>query len=369
VNAGTVNSYSINVASEYFRNNGSLTGAGPLSVVANAAYLEGGSSTARNTYIKADSLRMNNYRLTANGPLTLQVASLFTDAGTAGSTNFISLFNGIEISSKPNAGDLLVTGIRSSLRAYSQTDHLWPAEDRGATPDGYVDNLGLGKLGFAGAVTQDPLAWFAGPDASNALYVDLLDLTALGTYYADVLAMAPNFTLYFSTAKLSFTPPAAANGVPQTPEEFLDGQFGGRLKWVSSYAGIYSSVAVVKDGETVMMNVGLRNSRLIDSDGDGVPNYYDTTPLGGTSEPTTGGGLVLSPAFVNLGAAAKTFGITWDAAANTAYEVEVATDLIKGDWQVLKAFTNTATIGKKLTFTDPVAAKTGQRFYRIRLQQ
>jgi len=116
------------------------------------------------------------------------------------------------------------------------------------------------------------------------------------------------------------------------------------------------------------MNAALRNSRIIDSDGDGVPNFYDTTPLGGTTEPPPGGSVVLAPSFVNPGAGAKAFGITWDAAPNTAYRVEMTTDLATGDWQVLTTFTNTATIGKKVTVTDPAAAQTGQRFYRIRLQ-
>jgi hypothetical protein len=368
VNAGSIDSYSINVSSTYFRNSGSLSGGGAMRIIAGQADLTGGSSSTRNTFITSDSLRMNGYRLTANGPLTFQVASLFTDAGTAGSTNFISLFNGVLVVNKPAAGDLLVTGMRSSLRAFSQTDHIWPGEDLGVSAAGFTNNLALGKLSFTGAVTQDPLAWFAGTGGKNALYVDQLDLTALGTFYADVLSIDPDFTLYYSSAKLSFNPPNAANGVPQTPEEYLDGQFNGRLRWVSSYTGIYSSVAVVLNGQTVLMNAALRNSRLIDSDGDGVPNYYDTTPLGGTTETPSGGSVVLNPSFLNPGAGAKTFGISWDAAANTAYQVEVATDLAKGDWQVLTTFTNTATIGKKATFTDPAAAQTGQRFYRIRLQ-
>jgi hypothetical protein len=234
---------------------------------------------------------------------------------------------------------------------------------------GYSNNLALGKLSFAGAVTQGPpLAWFTGTGDQNALYVDQLDLTSLGANYANVLGIDTNFTIYYSAAKLFFNPPNAASGVPQTPEEFLDGQFNGRLRWVSSYAGIYSSVAVVLDGQTVMMNAALRNSRLVDSDGDGVPNYYDTTPLGGTTEPPPGGNVVLAPYFLNPSAGAKSFGITWDAAANSAYQVEMTTDLAKGEWQVLTTFTNTATVGKKVTVTDPAAAQTGQRFYRIRLQ-
>jgi hypothetical protein len=338
VNTGTISAFTIDAAAKYFRNSGTYTCNGALNVKANAVYLEGGSNRGRNTSIVGDSLRMNNYQLIANGTLNLAVSSLLMDAGVAGSTNFISLLNG------------------------------WSAEDHGATPEGYVNNIALGKLGFTGSVAQDPVAVFAGTGTKNALYVDLLDLTGLSTYYSNILAFSPNMTIYYSAAKLSFQPPPAANGVAQTPEEYLDGQFGGHLKWVSSYAGIYSSVAVVKDGETIMMNAGLRNSRLIDSDADGVPNYYDTTPLGGTTDTPPGGSLVLSPSFVNPGAGARTFGITWDAAANTAYQVEVATDLLNGDWQVLETFTNTATMGKKVTVMDPAAAKVGQRFYRIRLK-
>ncbi|MRR36829.1 hypothetical protein EG829_19640, partial [bacterium] len=88
-------------------------------------------------------------------------------------------------------------------------------------------------------------------------------------------------TIYYATARLGFEPPPGPGGVPQSPEEYLNGMFEGRLRWVSGYAGANSSVAVVVDGKTVMMNVALRNSRTTDSDEDGVPNYFDATPLGG----------------------------------------------------------------------------------------
>jgi hypothetical protein len=370
VNAGSVNSYSINAESTYFRNSGTLSSSGPLRIIAQSADLFGGSSSSRSTFINSDSLRLNGYRLTANGVLTLQATSLLADAGTSGTTNYINLANGMVMAApKAAAGDLLATGVRSSLRAFAQTDHFWSGEDRGVSAAGFTNNLALGKLAFGGSVNQDPLAYFAGSGSgSNALYVDQLDLAGLGSIYADILAIDPNFTIYYSSAKLSFTPPNAPNGVAQTPEEYLDGQFDGHLRWVSEYTGTYSSVAVVKDGETVLMNAALRNSRLIDSDGDGIPNYYDTTPLGGTAEPPAGGGLVLSPSFVNPGAGAKTFGISWDAAANTAYQIEVTSDLAKGDWQLLTTFTNTASVGKRVTVTDPAAAQSSQRFYRIRQQ-
>ena len=78
--------------------------------------------------------------------------------------------------------------------------------------------------------------------------------------------------IYYAAARLNFTPPNNTNGLPQSPEEFLDGQFGGHLRWASGYAGPNSSVTVLVNGQSVQVNKALFNSHIIDSDHDGLPN-------------------------------------------------------------------------------------------------
>src|SRR5262249_52533351 len=77
-------------------------------------------------------------------------------------------------------------------------------------------------------------------------------------------------TIYFAQA--------IANGV--SIAEKLDGRNGGRLCWVSSYAGVYSSTNIVyPDGTTNTFNAALVGSCNFDSHGDGLVNCADPTPI------------------------------------------------------------------------------------------
>ena len=97
-----------------------------------------------------------------------------------------------------------------------------------------------------------PLFFFAGLGGGNALYVDVLDLSNLLDYQNE-LQINPDLVIYFAAAKLAFTPPFT-NGVPQQTEEYLDGQFEGRLRWVRDFAGPNSSIAVVSNGVSILVN-------------------------------------------------------------------------------------------------------------------
>lgn len=371
VNAGgTFSAFTLNVNSDLFRNSGQLSITGPLTVHAGDVSLENGSSVSTLTSLTADNLRMTGYTLNARRTLRLDVPGVFTDAGTAGTANSIILSNGINVVSRPAQGDLLATTIDSRLQPFVETYHVWAAADLGATNLGYANNLAVGRWVLTGDPRRTPLAVFEGALSGSALYVDLLDLTTLGSGYEELMEIAPGFTIYFAAAALGFTPPDLGNGITQTPEEYLDGKFDGRLRWVSSFAGPNSSSPVLVDGVTVAMNTGLRNSKLIDSDGDGIPNFYDTTPLGGTTEsPLPGGGLVVTPQFVApTGGGAQSVSISWTAAPNTAYEVEVSDNLLNPEWMPLKSVVNGSSAPQAMTISDPIAGSGQQRYYRIRVK-
>src|SRR5205085_5152065 len=162
----------------------------------------------------------------------------------------------------------------------AEVDHIWAATDIGASAGGFQNNTALGRLTLTPGLAEGtfpPLFFFAGNGGGNALYVDLLDLSKLADYQNE-LQINPDLVIYFAAANLSFTPPRT-NGVPLQPEEYLDGQFGGHLRWVKNFAGPNSSVAVIINGVSVMVNRGLRNSLLIDSNGNGIPNGLDPYPF------------------------------------------------------------------------------------------
>ncbi len=109
--------------------------------------------------------------------------------------------------------------------------------------------------------------------------MDLLDLSGLTSLTQ--LQVKTGMTIYYAAAALSFTPPADTNGIAQEPEEYLDGMKmsgGGHLRWVKNFAGANSSVATVVINpvtglpQSIQVNAALRNSQILDSNGDGIAN-------------------------------------------------------------------------------------------------
>lgn len=369
VNKGTIITASMLVNSDYYQNSGSLRISGPLNFEGITGALENGQSSSVQTRFASQNLRMNNHSLQAR-TLTLEVPGNLSDAG-AGTSNSVVVTRGFQMLVKPATGDLLGTTMETVLPSFAQIDHSWAGEDRGESSAGYVNNAALGSLIISTAANAvDPFAYFTAPGPGRALYVDFLDIAALGANWDSWIEIDPNLTIYFATARVGFTIPNLPNGVAQTPEEYLDGKLGGRLRWVQSYAGGSSSVAVLVDGVTRYMNIALRNSRVIDSDNDGIPNYFDTTPLGG-STPSLVTGLVLKPSLVNpnLINNTKAFNMSWMAAPNSIYQIEVATDLVNADWQPLTLYTNKLSTAQPASFTDNKSSAVKQRFYRVRVKQ
>ena len=209
-------------------------------------------------------------------------------------------------------------------------DHYWSGLDFGVSSAGYSNNVALGQLvlveGNTDSGGEHPRAnlSFHATGSSNAVYVDLLDLSHCPDFLdPDVLTIDPNFVIYYAAVKLppTFTVPPNGGGVPQEAEEFLNGQLGGHLRWVNSFAGPNSSVDVSHQWPDAAVNKALRFSKIIDSNGDGVPNYYDPYPFN-TSAPFIVEGAMIQ---TNL-PPANNFAISWTAAPNTVYQVQYRTN-------------------------------------------
>ncbi|HEY4416685.1 MAG TPA: hypothetical protein VGO57_13425 [Verrucomicrobiae bacterium] len=356
VNHGTVNAASESINTVYYQNNGEDEINGAFSLTTMSGRVEGGTinSIGSDVDLNASSLKLNEATIIAGNTLNFNVSGSLFDAGVS-SSNALTCNNGFNLLVKPATGDLLGTEVTSVVANQAETD--WAAEDRGASVLGFSNNVAIGKLVLLpqGSLFE-PLFNFSGTGSSNALYVDYLDLSQLKTAYADMLQINPNLVIYYAAINVGFTPPTL-NGVSQTPEEYMNGQFNNHLRWVSNFAGPNSSVDVLINGQTVSVNRALRFSHLIDSNGNGIPNADDTAPFDLAP-------FVVSGSLANTNQpAANAFGISWTAAPNTVYQIQYATNLVSPAWLPLLNYTNNTTANVPVTLWD-TNASAAQRFYR-----
>ncbi len=330
-------------------------------------------------------LKLDNSTLSAGNQLNFNLTSALYDSGGS-ANNTLICGNGFNLPVKPATGDLLGTAITGDAYNGAEVDYLWAGQDHGATVAGYSNNVALGQLILSpqGVSSFPPLFYFSGASVSNALYVDLLDLSQI-TNLEEMLQTDPNLVIYYAAAKLpSAITVLSSNGipqeevetnnslngqsyyvianggsgqVPQEAEEVLNGKLGGHLRWVGSFAGPNSSVDVIVNGQTVSVNRALRYSLVIDSNGNGIPNGLDPNPFN-TLPVVLAGSLVQTPP------PAKKFAITWLAQTNLPYQVQYATSLPGTNWQPLLNYTNTGSTNATVTVWDTNAVSS-QRFYRV----
>lgn len=361
VNHGSIYSFAQNINADFAEITGLNQAQGPLYLNTRSGKVEGANlRSGFDMLLEGNLLKLSKSVISVGGRLDISVTnSLFDAGGEPANTNTISCGNGFRLLVKPQSGDLLGTTLRSTAPDYPSVwiEHTWAGEDRGATPAGYVNNAAVGTLVLR-SQSSDPVFYFAGTGTSNALYVDVLDISALGANYARWIEIAPNLTIYYAAAKVGFTPPGLL-----LPEEYLDGQFDGRLRWVSSFAGPNSSVYVISNGVPIRVNLALRTSRVIDSDGDGVPNYYDPYPFDSP--------LRLAVAMAQTNAPAGTsLAVSWEAKPGAVYEVEFTTNVPPSHWQPMLRFTNNVFTNRLVTVFDTNApAGAPRKFYRVKQLQ
>jgi len=377
VNTGTIDAYVQTINSDYFENDGNLSTVGGF--ISGGVYVTASSGKLQNGKISAGSdiqFFANDLKLTqssvqtTSGELDLYVTNSLSDAG-GGSGNTLASGYGFDLWLKPPLGDLLGSAFTTVVPAGDQVVHNWAANDYGPVNAGYTNNVALGKLVLSPqSLASGPIFEFSGTTSSNGLYVDLLDLSQLSTNFASVIQIDPNLVIYYAAAKLGFTPPPAGAGLPpQEPEEYLNGQFGGHLRWVT-FAGPNSSVAVVINSQTYEVNKALRFATTIDSNGNGIPNYADPNPF---NTPPSGAYplVVIEPVVLTASLVPQPVGqsspqISWQAMPGVTYQVQFSTNFPPVNWQPLLSYTSTAPTNTVVKVLDTNAPASGsRRYYRV----
>jgi hypothetical protein len=296
VNYGMITNQGIFVFAKTFVNSGLIQEgpSGNLDVIASTLTATNGSLLATNGAVSftGDSLFFSNNIINAGRSLTFAPSCSLSDGYVLGNMfghatnatlpvlvtngNFFTVNGGVQVpvTIKPATADLLGTTITNNSMNSLDSLNQWAGVDRGPIPLGFADNLAVGRMIFV--TDGNPSRFtFRGVNGSNALYVDSIELKG-GATNTDVNGNYTSFN--FEPGMKVYYAQALANGV--SIAEKLNGKNGGGFMWVSNYAGIYSSTNLVyPDGNTYIFNEPLVISPDIDTDGDGIVNRDDQTPI------------------------------------------------------------------------------------------
>ncbi len=330
--------------------NGNLVAGGDVVLVATnfPGSSVGGSMIISNLMIQAGrKLTIVTTNLTDTGVTNGNIWVVGT-AGIGGTSD-----SGFNITVKPPAGDLLGTTVTNISPPSKSIYNVWAGNDYGLSTKGYTNNLALGQLILD---AQGPSSFFnySGAGVSNALYVDKLvlqDYANVGTgnskNYA-WLKIATNMIIYFAQAI-----DGNGNSVAEAIDNASRAGFnnGGRLRWVYSYAGYYSSTNLVyADGTTNTVNAALAQSSTIDSDGDGTVNSVDPTPFLEQSEAQI---IALTVTKTNLPPLAAR--VQWATDPTWTNFIYYKTSLLATNWLPLTNFMNYY-YGNNVAFTNAAHA-------------
>jgi hypothetical protein len=312
---------------------------GPIRIEADAFTMDGGRIASQaDLEIVANTLRLRHSTNTVVRRLVLDVADNLTDSGGDAAVRFTAGL-GVQLNRKPALGSLLGTTLELSAARYQYVESSWAAEDRGATAEGFTDNVALGRLILN--PEENATVMLGGTGGQNGMYVDYLEFgpSALLDLNGEV-EVDPSLTVYFAAANLDAS--------------IVTNAFPGRMIWVKDFVGPRSGVDVLlPTGETIRVNRGLRESAVIDSDADGTANGFDLSPFDGVK-------------ITDFRLENGTVVLTWRAAAHTRYEVQATPELGAGaQWEVVREYDNTEDDITLVTIEDATPPEAEQRYYRV----
>jgi hypothetical protein len=227
--------------------------------------------------------------------------------------------------------------------------HVWAAQDLGANAAGFTNNLALGVLGVD-ISPNNGRAIFRPASGRQALYVDYIDLQNDATNFNRTIAVNPNLTIYFANANV--------------PVSKLDGAVGGRFQWVSTFTGPRSStnLTYIRDGKTNVytFNIALVTNPDLDSDGDGVPNAYDSEPIYVAEDAE------LAIHYVGNKLSTPRAMLSWNALAYSTNVVEFKDATAGSGWRVLTNLVH-GPFTAPVQVYDSLTGATPTRVYRLRV--
>jgi hypothetical protein len=365
-------------ALNYITNTGTLISSGYLGLGASTFYhagrIEGGNvvDLAMNSIVLAGT-----NSILAGGGLNVTANTLdATEGGLIGTPNLISLnvsdrfvapagkvfvLSGAGVKLGANAASNDLSGVSVSVRAgrFETAFVAWPGLDRGTEAAGLVNNSAIGALVLTvGEYGRADIR--AAGSGERALYTRRLELNGEFSQYinvtnktfdadglASILTIDSNTRLYYSIVSV--------NGV-ELSGPVLDGALGGRLRLVPIAGANGGPVSVdVGTGYVVEASWSVRYSMSLDSDGDGLVNAIDSTPFSGAVV-TTKAIQIQGKPYIE---------ISWDAAANTEYQILAQEPAVGTSWTGLSRLANTSGSSKVLKFYDALDQGTGAKAYRI----
>ena len=365
-------------ALNYITNTGTLISSGYLGLGASAFYhagrIEGGNvvDLAMNSMVLAGT-----NSILAGGGLNVTANTLdATEGGLIGTPNLITLnvsdrfvapagkvfvLSGAGVKLGANAVSNDLSGVTVSVRAgrFETAFVAWPSLDRGTEAAGLVNNSAIGALVLTvGEYGRADIR--ASGSGERALYTRRLELNGDFSQYinvtnktfdadglASILTIDSNTRLYYSIVSV--------NGV-ELSGPVLDGALGGRLRLVPIAGANGGPVSVdVGTGYVVEASWSVRYSVSLDSDGDGIVNAIDSTPFSGAVVTTKAIQIEGKP-YIE---------ISWDAAANTEYQILAQEPAVDSSWTGLSRLANTSGSSKVLKFYDALDQGTGAKAYRI----
>ena len=255
-----------------------------------AVFTNGLLISAGDVTITTGDLLASNLMLEADRSLTLTATNLLTDTGVTNgnlwTVGLASVGYGMSlpvlpagaVASGAYGNSLLGTTITLYAPSGENVVNTWAGVDYGVSNAGYTNNVAIGHL-ILDAQGKAPFALFTfnGTGASNAIYVDRLELRDFAGYsYHDgngnlpALAFNSNLVIYYADA---------VDSVYGDVSKEINHKNNDHLRWVPTYAGHFSSVNVVYAGVTNAVNIALAQSHYIDSNGNGSVNASDPLPI------------------------------------------------------------------------------------------
>jgi hypothetical protein len=374
INNGLISDFGSTIYASVFKNSGPFSnGSGSFVLYSQKATLTGGPVTAGlDVSIATGNFLAGNVTILAGRSLTINATNQLADTGpgngsvwTVGSAA-ITGTGGFNLPVNPHNGDLLGTTVTNIALNNITVVNTWAGNDYGYSNAGYTNNMAVGRLILDSPAdvpypTRNGVFQFNGTGASNAIYVDYLELDDQAANYVLDANGRVYTALNFNTNLVIYYAQAFING--QSAAIHLNHANDNHLRWMPAYAGYFSSTNIVyPDGTTNTVNSALANDSSVDSDGDGTVNSHDPTPLFVPSE--VGFTLTLTnvpPWEVR---------IIWDSIPASTNYVLYRTNLLSANWMVLTNFVSPSAVppvgGWPITNSvyDTVNPAV-QKFYRV----